>query len=154
MIPVSHAIHCQIKMITLIHWLFGSGGKINSSLWQLSAVVIYRLLTTSDDEVLSSRLRPLAFSDNESLTWRVPTVVVLSHCRYSSVQLPYPTHLFSCALALSVCLPGQGSSEAAGWRAVALTRAPELRSSRGHTRAGRGESTGQRSLRLSWGFHL
>lgn len=49
-----------------------------------------------------------------------------------------------------MCLPGQGRCKAAG----GLYWAPELHTSRGHAGAGQGESTGQRSLRLSWGFHL
>lgn len=53
-----------------------------------------------------------------------------------------------------MCLPGRGGREAAGRQAVALCRAPELHSSRGHAGAGQGESTGQGSRRLSRGFHL
>ena len=53
-----------------------------------------------------------------------------------------------------MCLPGQGSSDAGGQQAVALSQAPELHSSRGHSGAGEGESTGQRSLGLSRGFYL
>lgn len=66
-----------------------------------------------------------------------------------------PNTVPSFALTLPLCLPGQGCLEAEGRQAVVLSSwAPQLNSSRGLAGAGQGKGTGQRSLGLSWGFHL
>lgn len=87
--------------------------------------------------------------------WKVPTHICSRFIKMYVQHLKPCEHGFHFyVLTLPVCLPEQGCCEAAGRQAVALSRVLKLHSSRGHAGAGQGESTGQRSLRLSWGFHL